>query len=361
MGKFDKDRYQKELALRFCLARGLVPFLEVPVRSSADISDNVELLTDIDVLGIGQNVGGALTRTIFDCKSSSKLSPINRAFWAAGLRDYTAATDAFVILNNRAMRNHKLSALTIRVDLHNDASFETLGRTYNPLFPNIEAYQGSIERWQALEDTYSVNQWASNLYQLVRADIPLSRTPWSEFRKLLAALRGARGYFDPERPAHMAIFFDILSAAFVVWMTLARDMLSTYEPNMKRSDFESALRYYLWGGREAYSLRQQLSKREGDGSNSNLELPAWSRLVQFAGIILDAPQSAINCAYTCKEISLRFATSPDLSFDDVLKNFLIDNDRPAQFIPNLSEYLVLAGGLPRDTSRIAEGAVFSFL
>jgi hypothetical protein len=69
-----------------------VPFLEVVVRSGADLSDSVEILTDLDVLGIEAIGDGGLRRTIFDCKTTNKMSPINRAFWAAGVKNIPAAT-----------------------------------------------------------------------------------------------------------------------------------------------------------------------------------------------------------------------------------------------------------------------------
>src|SRR5688572_4104649 len=84
MGKYDKDRFQKELAIRFCQARSTVPFVEVVVRSSADLSHSVEVLTNLDVVGLEVTSDGAIKRTIFDCKTANKMSPINRAFWAAG-------------------------------------------------------------------------------------------------------------------------------------------------------------------------------------------------------------------------------------------------------------------------------------
>src|ERR1700749_1986464 len=101
MGIYDKDRFQKELAVRFCLARGGVPFVEVVVRSSVDRSDSVEVLTDLDVLGIESIWDGGLRRTIFDCKTANKLSSINRTFWAAGVKEYTHCNEAYVILGRK--------------------------------------------------------------------------------------------------------------------------------------------------------------------------------------------------------------------------------------------------------------------
>jgi len=140
MGKYDKDRYYKELAVRYCLARGSVPFLEVAVPSVADLSDSVEVLTDIDVLGVATYGDDGLRRTIFDCKTTNKMSSVNRAFWAAGLKGYAGCDDAFVILKTKAVHNHRISALSINVDLHTEDSFADLGRTIDP------AFQGS-SRW----------------------------------------------------------------------------------------------------------------------------------------------------------------------------------------------------------------------
>src|SRR5262249_40763376 len=108
MGKYDKDRFQKELAIRYCVARGLIPFLEVVAASTADLSDSVEVLTDLDVVGVEATVDGRLRRTVFDCKTTNKMSSINRAFWAAGIKYYTRCDDAYVILKGRAVHNHRI-------------------------------------------------------------------------------------------------------------------------------------------------------------------------------------------------------------------------------------------------------------
>jgi hypothetical protein len=136
MGKYDKDHFQKELAVRFCLARGTVPFVEVVVQSTSDLSDSVEVLTDLDVVGIEAIGDGSLRRTIFDCKTAgNKMSSINRAFWAAGVKEYTRCNEAYVMLQRRAVHNHRISALAMNVDLHDEQSFKDLGKTLDEAFP----------------------------------------------------------------------------------------------------------------------------------------------------------------------------------------------------------------------------------
>ncbi len=222
MGKYDKDRFQKELAIRYCLARGVVPFLEVVVRSIADLSDSVEILTDLDVLGIETLGDGGLRRTIFDCKTTIKMSSINRAFWAAGVKEYTGCNEAYVLVKGKAVHNHRISALAIDVDLHDEQSFKDLGRTFDQAFPADDCYQAAIVRWNAVFDCYAKNGWAENLFDLSRNVVPLSRA-----------------------------FFDVLASAFVLWAAMGRDIRRFYEPSMEKAVFETGLRYYLWGGKES--------------------------------------------------------------------------------------------------------------
>lgn len=360
MGKYDKDRFLKELAVRFCLARGAVPFLEVVVRSLSDLSDTVEVLTDLDVVGVEAIGDGGLRRTIFDCKSANKMSSINRAFWAAGVKDYTGCDEAYVILKNRAVHNHRISALSVGVDLHDEGSFRDLGSTIDPAFPADDCYQASVQRWNEVYDVYQKNAWSESLFDLARNVIPLTQAPWSTFRRVIAELRAAHGHIDPAKDEHVALLFDITASTFVLWTALARDIRRFYEPTMGKAEFEKVLRYYLWGGKESYDIRQQMREKAslGSGNQAAVELPSWDRLVSFAGLIVSAPQSVLECGYACREISMRFACGQNSNFDSRLAKHLESNSRIRQFAVALSEYLVTAGGLPRDMAKRMQKTLF---
>src|ERR1700730_13037305 len=359
MGKYDKDRYYKELAVRYCLARGAVPFLEVVVPNVADLSDSVEVLTDIDVLGVVTVGDGGLRRTIFDCKTTFKMSSVNRAFWAEGLKDYTGCDDAFVILKTKAVHNHRISALSIDVDLHTEESFKDLGRTIEPAFPADSCYQASVDRWNAVYDCYAANKWSEPLFNLARNSVPLTKSPWSVFRRLLAALQEVRGQFDPEKPPHVAIFLDVLASAFVLWAVLGRDIRRFYEPTMEKPAFEKILRYYLWGGKELYQIRQQMRERMGSGNGSAGELPAWDSLLSFTGLIVGAPQSLLECAHVCREMSIRAATGPNETHDKIIAERLKSSSRLRQFSVALGDYLVAGGHLPKDMGKKVQGLLFA--
>ncbi len=360
MAKTDKDRFQKELAIRFALAREMTPFLEVAVRSSADLSDSVEVLTDIDVLGIEAAGDGGLRRTIFDCKTTNKMSAINRAFWAAGIKDYARCDEAYVILKTAAVHNHRISALSVGVDLHDEKSFRDLGRTTDPAFPADEFYQSSIDRWNSLNDCYANSSWASQLYDLGRNVAPLSQTPWGTFRKILAELRAVRGQFDPTKDSHVAIFFDLLASTFVLWAALGRDIRRFYDPSMDKTAFEKVLRYYLWGGKESYNIRQQLrEKGNSETAGIAVELPQWPNLVAFASLIVGAPGNIFECATVCRELAIRCATQSNANFDKALSARLKSNSRIRQFSSGLGDYLVAAGNLPKDVSKRSQQLLFA--
>ncbi len=358
MGKYDKDRFQKELAIRYCLARGVVPFLEVVVRSIADLSDSVEILTDLDVLGIETLGDGGLRRTIFDCKTTIKMSSINRAFWAAGVKEYTGCNEAYVLVKGKAVHNHRISALAIDVDLHDEQSFKDLGRTFDQAFPADDCYQAAIVRWNAVFDCYAKNGWAENLFDLSRNVVPLSRAPWSTFRRILVELRAVRGHVDPAKDAHLAIFFDVLASAFVLWAAMGRDIRRFYEPSMEKAVFETGLRYYLWGGKESYNIRQQMRERAAAENRGTVELPGWESLIAFVGLIVSAPQSILDCANVCRELSIRAAAGADATFDKRISNHLKTKSRIRQFSAGLGDYLVEAGALPKDLAKRMQSGLF---
>jgi hypothetical protein len=359
MGKYDKGRFQKEMAIRYCIAQDAVPFPEVIVKSSSDLSDSVEVLTDLDVLGIKAISDGGLRRIIFDCKTTNKMSSINRAFWAVGVKEYTGCDEAYVLLKARAVHNHRISALSIGVDLHDEQSFIDLGRTLDIAFPSDACYQSSIERWNRLFECYNRNIWAFPLFDFARNVAPITHTPWSTFRHILAELRTIRGHFDPSKEDHLAIFLDVLCSAFVLWSTLGRDIRRFYEPAMDKAAFEKVLRYYLWGGKTSYEIRQQMRDRSSvENGSPTVELPSWESMVSFAGLVVSSPQSILSCCYVCREIGIRAVTDGDEQFNNALKRKLADNNRIRQFTISLSDYLVSAGGLPRDMAKRVHAILF---
>lgn len=355
MGKFDKDRYLKELAMQFCLARGMLPFLEVVVSSTSELAEKPEVLTDLDVLGVEFVYDSNLRRILFDCKSG-KMSPINRAFWASGVASYTGCDEAMVLLKTPAVFNHRISALKMRVDLHDEKSFRDLGLTYDAAFDRPNMYQSSIDRWNALADAYTKNPWSEGLNSLTNSIAPLSDAPWHAFRRFVAELRDLRGQFDPAKREHIAIFLNALASIFVLWASIGRDVRRFYEPAMDKTKFEASLRYYIWGGKEAYELRRQMrEKLDKDAPEStSFDLRAWDKLVAFAGLVMHAPQEIFRCAIISRELAIREVGTPDASLDIRLDAMISSNKRARQFSLSMAEYLIAASGIPGEMNTATE-------
>lgn len=356
MGKYDKDRFQKELAIKFCLSRRMVPFLEVLTPSSVDLSDSQEVLTDLDVVGVELAGDGGVRWSLFDCKSGAKMSAINRAFWAAGVRDYIGYDQVYILLKNRPVNNHRLSALKFNVDLHYEESFRELGKLAAENFADDLMYQSSIDNWENVFASYNKYLWSKATFDLVRNGVPLSKAPWTTFRSIIAELRATRGEYDPDKPEHQAIFLDMMASTLVLWSSIIRDMRRFYEPSMGKPDFEKILRYYLWGGRENYDIRQKIKSLSKDQSGP-AELPAWQKLVTYAGVTVSSPDSALDCAHVCRELSMRALVGENPSFDLHLKQRIANNKRVYQFLLGMAGYLVEAGALPTDMVRRVESAI----
>ena len=358
MGKLDKDRYQKELALRYCLSRGMVPFLEVVTPSASSLSDSVEILTDLDVVGVEADSDGVQRYVFFDCKSSARMSAVNRAFWAAGVKNYVGYDRAYVILKTRPVTNHRLSALICDVDLHDESSFKDLGRRLDEAFPSDRCYQSSIDRWQLVSQAYEKNRWSKSTESLVRSQVPLSTTPWITFRHVIADLLRTKGNYDPNKDEHVTIYFDVLASIMVLWGALAKDISRFFESGMGRESFELVLRYYLWGGREGYLTRQQVAKLAG---KKTTDVPAWAKLINFAGLTVAAPKCLLACAHVYRELSIRSVTEKVSNFDLALSQQFRGDNRVRQFMLGMNDYLIDATELPRDLGKRVESTLLNEL
>ena len=357
MSRLDKDRPQKELAVQFCLANGIVPYPEVKLSSAADLSERTEDITDVDVLGIQQVPGNSIRRLMFDCKSSSRTRPMERALWIAGVMKFARLDFGYAILGSTALVNFRMAALSVDVDLHTERSFKALGETVALNCFTELRYQSALTRWDKLEDCYKDRRW-SNLADFLQTQLPRSDNAAGAFRLLIREGQAIRGEMNPDKAKNVAIFYDMLSAACVLWSTMARDVRRFYDLDMDRDTFEKALRYYVWDGRESYELRSSLYKRREEGASKQfqetkpLELPEWSDLVDLAGILVASPQNVFSCASIAKELAIRHANEPVKQFDARLKADIDANDRVRQFTSKIASYLVKACRLPTDFTAI---------
>lgn len=355
MNKGDKDRYLKQVAIRGCLAAGHVPCPEVVIYSPSDLTKTPEALTDLDVVGLEPLDDGGMRRTLFDCKSG-KMSAINRALWANGLLSFTGIESAVILLKNRPPENHRLAALKMSVDLHSEDTLTDLISLSSPDFNKDTYYQSSADRWQIQQGAYESWPWSRSLFECSRHLAPISREPSKIFRRLISEIRAIRGELDPTKPDHRAIFFDSVTTMLILWSSIAKEVRRIYRSDAKPEEFIELLRYYLWGGQEAFSIRQEIAKKF---ESENADLPEWPRLQKFVSHALSEPRHLLTASLAARELSIREVADHDVSIEANLSLMFSREPRISQFIISASDYLVSASRIPIDfqkmtTSTIAE-------
>jgi hypothetical protein len=143
------------------------------------------------------------------------------------------------------------------------------------------------------------------------------------------------------------IFLDIMASVFILWSTIGRDIRRFYDPKMNKTEFEKALRYYIWGGKESYQIRQELRQRS-DLATTTQEFPSWDKLVSFAGLVIAGPHELFGCVNICREMSIRIISGKLPEPEKRLSLMLARNKRARQFILAATDYMIAACGLPKD-------------
>lgn len=350
MSATDKDVFQKKRALQFCVTMGMIPYYEVDVSNVKDLTDKPELLTDIDVLGLIQH-NNRLDRVLFDCKTT-KSSPINRAFWAAGLARYTDAAQCYVILKRSAPEAHRISAKSLRVHLFDEAQFlqHTQALAMRPIALDAD-YLVDMDRWHALHGALKLNLPIGRLGDYLRHTVPIEKDAPKVVRGILANVRQAKGELDPVRDSHLAIYFYCVAGLAVAMSSITRDIFDVFDPKQNKEAFERFLRDYIWGGREAYQLRRKLKETMAskiDASAVEFELHAWDEFIGLVRALLDSPESVFLCCAPLAGCALRTLGAAIPNCDAALKEQLSRNNRQRQFSFRLSAYLTAACGLPKE-------------
>ncbi|SFF68054.1 hypothetical protein SAMN05518865_103123 [Duganella sp. CF458] len=350
MAATDKDIYQKERALTYCVANDLIPFLEVNVTNTRELADKPTFLTDIDVLGIGVDQYG-VRRVIFDCKTNSKTSPINRSFWAAGLMQYVNGSEAFVILQKSALQAHKLSAKALKVHLFDEALFQAYAIASSSEFLGNRSYAVDIARWNKLCEYYLSNESFLAADGHLRHLIPLEEDFAKAFRGLLNALKWIKGELDPAKPMHQSIYNHFVSMASFTLCPVVNDIFDIFDPKCTKEQFEEILRAYIWGGKDSYRLRRKMKEvmaSVNEHVSPEVELSHWDDFVEMIRSFLDSPKDLSMCPIPLMELALKYVDAPVDASDVALGRRLNRSSRIRPFIFRISGYLVKSAALPKE-------------
>ncbi len=349
MAASDKDLVQKNKSIKYCLVNNYIPFLEVRIGNRAELTDAVTYLTDLDVAGVGLSPWGGLNKVLFDCKTIGKTSPINRAFWASGVVNYTGFTEAFVILRRDASESHRLSAKSVSVHLFSERIFDKYAEASNIEYLSVQSYLADIERWGRYRTQFKAK--LSELDEFVNEQIVIEQNPQRALRRLIAKGRSCRGELDPGKPFDQTIFLQVIASAVYLLSLMVHDFKNLFAPDYEKEEFSQLLRYYVWGGRESYSLGQRLksalAQKNGDDGGV-FELPEWESFLELIRTLLESPSLLIGTCIPVKELSFRSLGSVSIESDDRIITALSQNKRARQFLFRIAAYLVKALGVPEE-------------
>jgi hypothetical protein len=149
------DRSLKALSLRYVVAKGYFPQLEVIV--APDLSTGAgnrkkgPALTDIDVLGLIPDDFVAFRKLLIDCKTLKNQSPISRAFWMRGVMDEMKAERGLCVLRGERIEpDHRISAARLGVMLLTEEEFDIYVKatSSNQLLNAKEPHSTKMDLWE---------------------------------------------------------------------------------------------------------------------------------------------------------------------------------------------------------------------
>lgn len=358
MSKLDKDIHQKELAIRFCLVNAMTPFLEVNIQNYRELSDTNTIITDIDALGIKIDSTGRPRRVIFDCKTLGKTSPINRAFWAGGLMNFTNCNEAFIILRKKASEAHRLSAKQIGVHLFDEQQFRNYAESCSIDFNIDYCYSSNISSWTNLFSSATGNSHLEQFMNFINCDLPIENDFVKGIRKFLEGLNKIKGELDPEKPKHRALLFYSISVFIYLIAQIIHDLRNIIDFDAEEKHFERLLKYYIWGGRDSFLLRKKMtelfSKSNEIEGPAEPELKNWNDFVEMSRKLLDSPNNIQPCIWPVREIAFMDAADRNDRKDQFTSNYVKANNRVRQFSVLMTKYIVNAVKLPKEFSQKLE-------
>lgn len=180
---------------------------------------------------------------------------------------------------------------------------------------------------------------------------PLQRNFAKTLRRVLQITKSLSGEFDPTKSLHMAAFCEIIACVTMVLAPIVGDFRNLFDPAFPRDKFEEMLRFYIWGGREAYLVRQRmhhLAARIKENGQKDLEFYEWGMFVDTARSLLDGATALPTLVMPVRELSFRFLSESDERADARLGKEISSNSRARQFLFLIAEYVTRATRLPAD-------------
>jgi hypothetical protein len=192
----------------------------------------------------------------------------------------------------------------------------------------------------------------AELINFITSSGPLQPNGAQGLRSLMSHMRNISGEFDPSKDVHRATFKLALAQFSIFVNEMIRDFHNIFNPGNDKYIFEQTLRYYIWGGKENYDLRQRLNTAvkasRGITETEPFEFPSWDKFVDYFRNCLDSPFSLSATCLPIKDMAFRELSAPLPNLDRNLQKRLKANNRVRQFSLAAAYYFSDACRLPRE-------------
>lgn len=347
------DRALKATALKYVVAKGYFPQLEVVVAPSLATGTGNRrkspALTDIDVLGLIPDDFVAFRKILIDCKTLKGQSPISRAFWLRGVMDEMQAQRGLCVLRGERIEpDHRISAAKLGVILLTEEEFDIYIKATSTIAP-AEAPVACSSEMNLWEEFLNIPEMFPNLERL----ITFSTVGFWQYssaadalRANISLLRGSRGELDPARSEHMCVVLDACALMAISLSEIVHLIFASYLLPKTQTELSSALLMFLYGGKGNYetlnSLRR-LVRPSGESAGEDLAIPEWERFVQLVRETLEAPYALGSVPLLLRECAwARLGSSSSNFAPEVVRK----NPHGAKFALLICEYICEAAKLP---------------
>lgn len=377
-----KDRDQKAKVLRYCAAKRWLAQLEVDVQPPKPVARKAALMTDVDVLASVPNDFVGFRHVLFDCKTLTKESPINRALWLRGLSEHLSAEQAFCVLKKNSIdSDHRLFSTSLGVVLLAEDEFDIFGDATATEYRTVSANVADIQLWDEMRTLGQRFVPIATLVKYIGSTYWMPTEPGEVCRKTVAALHEVRAELDPVKPQHLALVSDCAAVFARSLALLVAYLFKAYLHPRHQSELEEAVKVLLYGGRDAYEHRNQLYKmlreqreqrdlveqrpqaeqreKKVAGANGDLELPEWSRFVHLIRQLLDAPSEAPRAALILRELA--FTLLGNKAETAFLRKLCQESPQGARFAVLIVGYLAKSVRLPGEFASHLEGQLLAVL
>lgn len=355
-----KDRDQKQKALRLAVGSRWLPQLEVDVTPHRSVASKAPLVTDLDVYASIPDPFFGYRTAVFDCKTKARESPVNRCLWLAGVLDRLQADQGFCILKKNAIEiDHRNMASRLRIVLLNEIEFDTYASATCHNYSSVCAKVADLDLWEWLFAIPKRYRQLESAIQFLRSTYWMIDDASEACRKTLVTLRATRPELDPDKPEHVAVFFEFCALFSRSLAVVVNRLFKAYLHPANQHDLSEPLLMMLYGGRDAYDHRNSLFKlaknQSPDAPIPDLALPEWDRFVQLVRQLLDSPLDVQHAPLILREVGFGLL-SEDKSYPFV-KELCSESPQGGKFALLIPSYLCRASQLPPEFRKIADDAI----